>query len=97
MVKCIQGTWKEDTTMTFREQNGQTVIGSVSHDTQTRYFNYTNYKYSADEATEIFQPFTVMQLSLPFFRNMSPCQWVTGVTPQKNSTLKSEELQNAMY
>jgi len=35
MVKRVQETWKEDTTMTFRDQNGQTVIGSISHDTQT--------------------------------------------------------------
>jgi len=60
-------------------------------------FIHSSYKHSADEATESFQSFTVMQLSLPFFQNMSPCHWVTGATPQKNGKLKPEELQNAMY
>jgi uncharacterized protein YodC (DUF2158 family) len=46
---------------------------------------------------ESFQSFTVMQLSVPFFQNMSTCHWVTGATPQKNGELKPDELQNAMY
>ena len=63
MVKCIQGTWKEDTTMNFTDQKRQTINGSISHATQTWY------SFTAATNTVPMKPQKVF----------SPSQWCSWV------------------